>query len=107
MAAKAENPEARLQAAVARDIAICKMEHYSKNQALAMSVAKWEVAMGTKDEMAKKSRAEKQSKQDSQCSKLVNKANRKKRLQELYLEDELKYEEELNNIGMSFRRDRC
>ena len=99
MAAKAENPEARLQAAVARDIIISNMEHYAKNQALAMSVAKWEVAMGTKDEVAKKLRAEKTAKEDSKCSKYMSKAQRKQKLQDLYYDDELKYEEELNAMG--------
>lgn len=106
MAAKAMNPEARLQASVARDIKIRHLNEHSKKQADALSVAKWELALTAKDQKVQRQRIEEQMAKDSAVVKVVSTASRRERLAQLYKDDELKYENELNLRGLSFRRER-
>lgn len=103
---KAMNPEARLQASVARDIKIRQLNEHAKHQADALSVAKWELALTEKDKKVQRQRAEDQMAKDSEVVKVISNASRRERLAQLYKDDELKYEEELNLRGLSFRRER-
>mmetsp|Transcript_13656 Transcript_13656/g.22759 ORF Transcript_13656/g.22759 Transcript_13656/m.22759 type:complete len:109 (+) Transcript_13656:82-408(+) len=103
---KAINPEAKLQASVARDIKVRQLEEHAKHQADALSVAKWELALHAKDEKVKKKRLEDQLAKDSEVVKVITTSSRRKRLEELYHQDELKYESELNMRGLAFRVDR-
>jgi len=103
---KAMNPEARLQASVARDIKIRHMNEHAKHQADALSVAKWELALHEKDKKVQRQRLEDQMARDSEVVKVISNASRRERLAQLYKDDELKYEEELNLRGLSFRRER-
>lgn len=102
---KVLNPEARLQQSVARDIKVRQLEEHSKYQADAVAVAKWEVAINQKDEDARRKRIADQIKVDTHLAKTSNTANRRAKLAELYRNDELKYESELNMMGLSFRRE--
>jgi len=103
---KVVNPEAKLQASVARDIRVRQLNEHAKHQADALSVAKWELALTAKDAIVTKKRLEEQIAKDSAVVKVITTASRRKRLEELYNSDELKYEEELNMRGLAFRRDR-
>ena len=103
---KTMNPEARLQASVARDIKIRHMNEHAKHQADALSVAKWELGLTAKEHKAEQKRIEEQMARDSAVVKVISTANRRQRLEELYRNDELKYEEELNMRGLAFRRER-
>lgn len=103
---KTMNPEARLQASVARDIKVRQLNEHAKNQADALSVAKWELALTAKEQAANKQRLEKQMARDSEVVKVISTASRRERLEQLYKQDELNYEEELNMRGLAFRRER-
>lgn len=100
------NPEARLQASVARDIKVRQLNEHAKNQADALSVAKWELALTAKEQKFAKQRLEEQMAKDSAAVKVISLASRRQRLEQLYKDDELKYEEELNMRGLAFRRER-
>ncbi len=102
---KVMNPEARLQASVARDIKLRHLEEHARSQADAVAAAKWEVAVSEKDEVATRKRVEEQILNDTKLAKISNSALRRKKLEELYLQDEYKYEDELNLKGLSFRRE--
>lgn len=103
---KPMNPEARLQASVARDIKVRHMNEHAKSQADALSVAKWELALTAKDQIAERNRLEKKMAKESTEAKIISTLDRRERLAQLYQCDELKYEEELNMRGLSFRRER-
>lgn len=104
--AKGLNPEARLQAHLARDIKLRQLEDHSKRQSEAVGVAKWENALNQKDERAMKKRMDEQIMEDSKIAKVTNVATRRQRLEELYQMDELRYEQELNALGLTFRKER-
>lgn len=103
---KAANPEARLQASVARDLKLRAMEEHAKRQADAVSAARWEGTLTLKDERARQKRREEQIVEDSRVAKINNTVQRRQRLEELYQMDELRYEAELNDRGLAFRRER-
>ena len=71
-----------------------------------MCIAKWENNLGKKDIIAKRQREKERAKEDSMYSREVNKETRKARLEELYLNDELRYDEELNMRGLALRKQR-
>ena len=104
--AKTMNPEAKLQQSVARDIKVRQLNEHAKHQADALSVAKWELNLTAKDEIVTKKRKEEQLAKDSEVVKVINTASRRKKLEKLFHDDELKYEEELNMRGLAFRRER-
>ncbi len=104
---KAKNPEAALQASVARDIKIRLMNDAVRQQNLYLSYALWENALGSKDVSAGKKRADKISAEDSQLTNKSIKAIRKQKLESLFLADEIKYEQELANLGLAYRRIRA
>ena len=103
---KAAKPEERLQKSVARDIKLRYLEEHAKRQAEAVSVAKWEVKLLQKDEIANRKRTEEQIALDSKVVKITNTSYRRERLQELYRDDELRYEAELHERGLAFRHER-
>ena len=103
---KALNPEAMLQASVARDLKLRHLEEHARHQAEALSVAKWEVSFSEKEEKAKKKRLDDQILEDSKVAKISNTLARKQRLEALYQDDEIMYEEELKMRGLAFRRER-
>lgn len=100
---KAVNPEERLQKSVARDIKLRYLEEHAKRQAEAVSVAKWENKLLQKDEIATRKRVEEQISTDSKVVKVTNTAYRRQQLQQLYQQDEIVYEQELNARGLAFR----
>lgn len=104
--AKSNNPEARLQASVARDIKLRSLEEHAKSQSAAVEVARWEGTLSQKDERATRKRRENQILDDSRVAKVTNTALRRQRLEELYQMEELQYEAELNAKGLAFRRER-
>jgi uncharacterized secreted protein with C-terminal beta-propeller domain len=104
--AKTMNPEARLQASVARDIKVRQLNEHAKSQADALSVAKWELALSAKEAKVAKQRLQDQMAKDSAVVKVITTASRREKLEKLFRDDELKYEEELNMRGLAFRRER-
>jgi hypothetical protein len=100
------NPEARLQASVARDIKVRQLNEHAKNQADALSVARWELGLTAKEVKADKKRLEEQMARDSTAVKVISTQTRREKLERLYKDDELRYEEELNMRGLAFRRER-
>lgn len=103
---KTLNPEEKLQQTLERDIKVRHLVEHAKHQANAASIAKWEAALTLKDDIANRNRADKQIKTDSQAVKTITTNSRRERLKQLYKDDEMKYEQELNDRGLSFRRDR-
>jgi hypothetical protein len=104
---KVKNPEAALQASVARDIKIRLMNDAVRQQNMYLSYAVWENALATKDVAAVQKRAVSVGNEDS---KLTNKSvhtMRKQKLEALFYEDELKYEQELAQLGLAYRRIRA
>lgn len=104
------NPEAHLQASLARDIKIRVLEDHVKKQNVSLSVAKWE---------QKQIRNERKASSPASTSTLnlfnnnyqPNNKNysvelRRKKIEELFLQDELRYEEELNQRNLTYRRER-
>lgn len=104
--AKTMNPEARLQASVARDIKVRQLNEHAKNQADALSVAKWELGLTAKEQKANRQRLEEQMARDSTVVKVISTQTRRQKLEQLYKDDELNYEAELNMRGLAFRRER-
>jgi|EP01033_Poteriospumella_lacustris_P006870 hypothetical protein len=103
---KAVNPEARLQASVARDLKLRGLEEHARHQSIAVEVARWENTLNQKDERANRKRREEQILEDSKVARINNTSQRRQRLEELYQMDELRYEAELNAKGLAFRRER-
>jgi hypothetical protein len=103
---KAINPEERLQKSVAQDVKIRLMEDHIKNSADALSCAIWENKLHQKDDIAAMKRTEQRIASDAKLSKASNKQIRRAMLQELYKAEELMYEDELNMMGLSFRKER-
>ena len=103
---KAINPEERLQKSVASDIKIAQMEHHLKNSADALSCAVWENKLHQKDDLARAKRVNQAMAADAKLNKTMNRQMRKVMLEALYKQDEMKYEEELNMRGLTYRMER-
>jgi hypothetical protein len=104
---KAKNPEEALKASVARDIKIRLMNDAVKAQQLHLAYARWENALASKDLVAARKRSEKVGQDDGQLTNKNIKFVRKQKLEALYHDDELRYEEELAEKGLAFRRIRA
>jgi hypothetical protein len=98
------NPEQRLRANMEREISIRLMREESKRQSDFLAVAKWDNALSTKDIEAKKKLMSKQMEQDKIVANRLTKEERRIKLENLYREDELKYEFMLSSMGMAYRR---
>ena len=101
---KKVDPEAALKASVARDIKLRLMDDAIRQQRLHLSYAVWNNQLGEKDLRAEKKRSEENFNQDSQLTNQNVKQIRKQKLETLFYEDELKYEEELAMKGLAYRR---
>lgn len=104
MSSSKENPEKRLQSSVARDVKLRLLEEAAKHQADCLAVARWDNALAIKDVIASRKRQEAAVAADEQLTNKAVKAERRARLEALYREDEIKYNEELASRGLSFRR---
>lgn len=103
---KGLNPEEKLQASVARDLKLRYLEEHARRQADCLAAAKWEISFSEKEERANKKRMDGQILADSQVAKINNTTMRRQRLEALYQDDELRFEDELRSRGLAFRRDR-
>ncbi len=101
---KKVDPEAALKASVARDIKLRLMDDAIRQQRLHLSYAVWNNQLGEKDLRAEKKRSEENFNQDSQLTNQNVKQIRKQKLETLFYEDELKYEEELAMKGLAYRK---
>jgi len=104
---KVKNPEAALQASVARDIKIRLMNDAVKQQNLYLSYAVWENALATKDVKAAQKRSAAIGNEDSKLTNKSVHSIRKQKLEALFYADELKYEQELAQMGLAYRRIRA
>ena len=98
------NPEQRLRANMEREISIRLMREEAKKQSDFLAVAKWDNALSIKDIEARKKLTNKQMEQDKIVANKLLKEERRIKLENLYKEDELKYEMQLASIGMAYRR---
>ena len=103
---KVKNPEEKLLQSVMRDAKLKIMEENTKVQADIVNAAKWEVQLHLKDEKSKQKRIEEQASHDSNISSKVAKSIRRKKLEDLYFKDEIAQEQQLKQMGLSFRRER-
>eukprot|EP01039_Chlorochromonas_danica_P004200 gene4200-4614_t len=103
---KGMNPEERLQASVAHDLKLADLEEHARRQGDILAAAKWEVSFNEKEIKAAKQRMNNQIIADSNVAKITNTLYRRQRLEQLYQDDELRYEEELRVKGLAFRRER-
>ena len=104
MSEKKENPEKRLQSSVARDVKLRLLEEAAKHQADCLAVARWDNALATKDLIVTRRRQEAAVASDERLTNKAVKAERRARLEALYQEDEIRFNEELSAKGLSFRR---
>ena len=104
---KKVDPEAALKASVARDIKLRLMDDSIRQQNRYLSYAVWNNKLGEKDLRASTKRATESFNSDSQLTNQNVKRQRKAKLEELYMNDELKYEEELEMKGLAYRRIRA
>jgi len=105
--AKPKNPEAALQASVARDIKLRLMDEAVTQQNAALAVARWENALGVKDVVAERKRSGEAVAADAVLQNKSLKQIRKAKLEALFKAEELVYEEELAMQGLAFRRVRA
>ena len=104
---KPKNPEAALQASVARDIKLRLMDEAVAHQNAALAVARWENALGVKDVVADRKRSVEVVASDAVLQNKSLKQVRKQKIEALYKAEELAYEEELAMRGLAFRRIRA
>ncbi len=104
---KKVDPEAALKASVARDIKLRLMDDAIRQQNRYLSYAVWNNKLGEKDVRAATKRATESFNSDSQLTNQNVKRQRKAKLEDLYMNDELKYEEELEMKGLAYRRIRA
>ena len=76
-------------------------------QQLHLSYARWENALGSKDVIAEKKRSDAAGEEDSKLTATNIKSIRKAKLEQLFLDDEIMYEEELSMQGLAYRRERA
>lgn len=104
---KPKNPEAALQASMARDIKLRVMDEAVARQSVHLSLARWENALGTKDVVADRQRTTANFAADAILQNQNLKRTRKAKLEALFKAEELQYEEELAMQGLAFRRMRA
>ena len=100
------NPERKFQAAVAREANISSLLNSTKLQSTFLATAKWEVSLGVKDITSSRKLKEEKVKADAKMTNKCIKTRRREKLEELFKNDEIMYEEELNKMGLAFKRER-
>jgi len=82
------------------------MDDYVKGRNDAMSYARWETKLHTKDRTADRKRMENQLIEDVLYASNLTKQKRKQKIEELYAADDARYEEELLAMNLTFRREK-
>ena len=82
------------------------LEEENRIQRVIGAVTTWEATLAIKDKTSAKKRIDEAVTKDFQLTNVAVKETRRKRLEELYRNDEIKYEAELQMKGLAFRRDR-
>eukprot|EP01041_Mallomonas_annulata_P000631 gene631-1222_t len=72
----------------------------------ATSKATWEQSLAFKDRLANQKRNEAAIKEESKYSDAAIKQSRKEKISALYRRDEAQYEQELEGLGLTFRKER-
>jgi hypothetical protein len=101
-----KNNEKKFQASVEREAKITSLLNSTKLQSNFLATAKWECSLGIKDLTASRKIKENQVTSDARMTNKTVKARRREKLEELYGNDEIMYEEELRQMGLAFRRER-
>ena len=105
-AVKPQSPEKKYNASKKRDEDIRVMKIATKLQEQYYSVASWETNLGVKDMAANKRWQNESARADAALTNAKIKQVRHAKLVELYDRDEKMYEEELNQRGMAFCREK-
>jgi signal transduction protein with GAF and PtsI domain len=82
------------------------MDDYVAGRQAAMSYATWETKLHKKDKIAQRKRMEGKLAEDGFAMGQQAKMSRRVKLTELYAEDDKKYEAELLDLNLAFRRDK-
>jgi hypothetical protein len=100
------NPERKFQAAVEREAKITSLLTSTKLQSNFLATAKWECSLGIKDLTSSRKIKDDKVRADAKMTNKCVKARRREKLEELYGNDDIMYEEELRQMGLAFRRER-
>ena len=100
------NPEKRFQAGVIREAKITALLESTKHPNNYLATAKWECALGTRDVSSQKKWVDEKLRDDARMTNRTVKTIRRSKLEELYKNDDIKYEMELNQMGLAFRHER-
>lgn len=103
---KPQSPEKKYNAGKKRDEDIRLMKIATKAQEQYYSVASWETNLGVKDVAANKRWQNESARADAALTNAKIKQVRHAKLVALYDSDEKMYEEELNQRGMAFCREK-
>ena len=82
------------------------MDDHIKEMSSALAVATWERKLGQKDVAAERKRREDVLARNRQLTNDTASATRRQRLKALYQADNEMYEEELQTMGLTFRKER-
>ena len=82
------------------------MDDHVREMEGTLAIAKWEVSIGKRDAFAERKRQEETATEGLVCLNTAAKAIRAERLKKLYKDDDIKYEEELTSMGLTFRKER-
>lgn len=99
-------PEKRFQAAVVREAKITALLSSTRQQEGFLATAKWECALGARDVSSQKKWEDEKLKYDATMTNKTVKTIRRAKLEELYRNDDIMYQEELNKMGLAFRLER-
>lgn len=100
------NPQQRYQAGVVREAKIASLLHSTKEQESYLAIAKWESALGSRDVSSRRKWDDGKMKEEAKMTNDTVKMVRRSKLEELYRNDNLMYEQELNRKGLAIRQER-
>ena len=103
---KPSNPQQRYQAGVVREAKIATLLHSTRQQDGHLATARWESALGQRDLSSHRKWEDGKVKDEARMTNDAIKIVRRAKLEELYRNDYLRNERELNERGLAFRLER-
>lgn len=103
---KPSNPQQRYQAGVVREAKIATLLHSTRQQEGYLATARWELALGQRDISSQRKWEDGKVKDEARLTNDTMKIVRRAKLEELYRNDYLLNERELNEMGAAFRLER-
>jgi hypothetical protein len=91
---------------LAREIKIRELEDENREHKIIAAATQWDASLEGKDRKADQKRYEKNIQHNLSITNQVLKEERRKRLEQLFKQDELRYEAELQAKGLAYRRER-